>query len=157
MFFVDHFLRFLTAVSWSAARFICFFFFNNSFLVFRQLLFFDRNIYIRLLNGSLVSAEETNRAEDFCIRSAKCSSKTAFWQYVKYEESHIAVFLLLLSWLMIFFFFLRWKIYLLERTADPIEFSSGKLAFFSLPHSGIYETPACECLIFSNVAEHNGR
>lgn len=105
MFFVDHFLRFLTAVSWSAARFICFFFFNNSFFVFRQLLLFDRNIYIRLLNGSLVSAEETNRAEDFCIRSAKCSSKTAFWQYVKYEESHIAVFLLLFSWLMIFFFY----------------------------------------------------
>lgn len=75
---------------------------------------------------------------------------------MKYEESHIAVFLLLLSWVMIFFF-LRWKIYLLERTADLIEFSSGKLAFFSLPHSGIYETPACECLIFSNVAEHNGR
>lgn len=74
---------------------------------------------------------------------------------MKYEESHIAVFLLPLSWLMLYFF-LRWNIYLLERT-DPIEFFFGKLAFFSLPSTGIYEALACECLIFLNVAEHNGR
>lgn len=43
------------------------------------------------------------------------------------------------------------------RAADLIELFFGKLAFFSVLSTGIYEALACESLIFLNVAEHNGR
>lgn len=54
MFFVDHFLRFLTAVSWSAARFICFFFLIIPSLYFGSSCFLIEIFILGSLMGLLL-------------------------------------------------------------------------------------------------------